>query len=235
MPRKPRFFLPDMPVHAMQRGADRGAVFFYDQDYLEYLRILKQSADLCRCQVHAYVLMTNHIHLLLTPDKPDSLGKLFQAIGRHYVPYVNETYQRTGGLWEGRYKSSLVDSQNYLLRCMRYIEMNPVRAGMVKSPSEYRWSSYAANALGDSNFILTPHEEYLQLSSLKEKRLAIYQSMFTELASEDGWQAIRESVQTGTPVGSDRFKQQIEGALGMKVGYSRRGRPRKRTELFSIN
>ncbi len=154
MPRKPRFYLPGRPTHVMQRGHNRNVVFFADQDYLEYLRCLKQAADQYGCKVHAYILMTNHVHLLVTPERKDSIGQLFQGLGRHYVRYVNETYKRHGGLWEGRHKGNVIQSQAYLLTCMRYIEMNPVRAGMVDHPAKYRWSSYASNILGVTNVIL---------------------------------------------------------------------------------
>ncbi|MDX8380293.1 MAG: transposase [Gallionella sp.] len=139
MPRKPRFYLPGAPVHAVQRGHNRSAVFFDDLDYLEYLSCLKRAADDCDCKIHAYVLMTNHVHLLLTPKCADSLGRLFQSLGRHYVRYVNETYHRHGGLWAGRYKCNVIESQVYFLSCMRYIEMNLVRAGLVEHLAKYRW------------------------------------------------------------------------------------------------
>lgn len=170
MRRKPRFLLPGVPVHVVQRGHNRSAVFFADFDYLEYLRCLRRAAEENRCAVHAYVLMTNHVHLLLTPDCKNSVGRLFQALGRHYVRYVNTIYQRHGALWEGRYKSSLIESQAYLLACMRYIELNPVRAGMVDHPAKYRWSSYGANALGNTNLVISPHQEYASLGHSSQER-----------------------------------------------------------------
>ena len=128
MPRKPRFYLPDTPVHAVQRGHNKAAVFFDDFDYLEYLRCLKQAVDACGCTVHAYVLMSNHIHLLMTPGQPESVGRLFQSLGRHYVRYINETYQRRGSLWEGRHKCNLIQSQSYLLACALY-RIKPGQSG----------------------------------------------------------------------------------------------------------
>ncbi len=147
MPRKPRFYLPNVPAHVMQRGHSRSSVFFEEEDYLEYLRILKSMAEKYQCFVHAYVLMTNHIHLLVTPLTQNSISSLFQGIGRQYVTYINRTYGLSGTLWEGRHKGNPIDTNNYFLTCMRYIELNPVRAGMCVDPVEYRWSSYAANAL----------------------------------------------------------------------------------------
>lgn len=226
MPRKPRFYVPGTPVHALQRGHNRCAVFFDDLDYLEYLRCLKQAADSCGCAVHAYVLMTNHIHLLLTPERADSVGRLFQSLGRHYVRYVNETYQRHGGLWEGRYKSNVIDSQAYLLTCMRYIELNPVRAGMVDHPAKYRWSSYAANALGVSNAILKAHAEYVALGGLPDDRQSVYGGLFDPGLDSEALALLRCALQTGTPLGNQKFKAAIETTLDLKVGFARRGRPK---------
>lgn len=228
MPRKPRFFVPGAPVHVVQRGRNRSAIFFDDLDYLEYLRCLKQAADECGCAVHAYVLMSNHVHLLLTAEQADSVGRLFQSIGRDYVRHINTTYQRHGGLWEGRYKSHVIESHAYLLSCMRYIEMNPVRAGMVDHPAKYRWSSYVANALGISNAILTMHSEYAALGKLSDDRLAAYRRLFDDANSvADELSLLRNALQTGTPLGNDKFKGEIESALNLKVGYARRGRPQK--------
>ena len=227
MPRKPRFYVPGAPVHAVQRGHNRSAVFFDDLDYLEYLRCLKQAADSCGCEVHAYVLMTNHVHLLLTPLHADSVGRLFQSIGRHYVRHINSTYQRHGGLWEGRYKSNVIESQAYLLSCMRYIELNPVRAGMVDHPAKYRWSSYAANALGVSNAVLSGQAEYVALNRLPDARQSAYRGLFDSVADSDELALLRCALQTGTPLGNVRFKMEIEAALDLKVGFARRGRPRK--------
>jgi putative transposase len=230
MPRKPRFYVSGTPVHAVQRGHNRSAIFFGDLDYLEYLRCLKQAAESCGCAVHAYVLMTNHVHLLLTPERADSVGCLFQSLGRHFVRYVNATYQRHGGLWEGRYKCNVIESQAYLLSCMRYIELNPVRAGMVDHPAKYRWSSYAANALGVSNAVLTAQDEYLALGRLSDDRQSAYRSLFEGGSNSDADELglLRCALQTGTPLGNDRFKAEIEATLDLSVGFARRGRPTKK-------
>ena len=227
MPRKPRFYVPGAPVHAVQRGHNRSAVFFDDLDYLEYLRCLKQAADSCSCEVHAYVLMSNHVHLLLTPGRADSVGRLFQSIGRHYVRHINSTYRRHGGLWEGRYKSNVIESQAYLLSCMRYIELNPVRAGMVDHPAKYRWSSYASNALGVSNAVISAQAAYVALGRLPDARQFTYRGLFDRVADADELALLRCALQTGTPLGNVRFKMEIESALDLKVGFARRGRPRK--------
>ena len=229
MPRKPRFYVPGAPVHAGQRGHNRSAVFFDDLDYLEYLRCLKLAADECGCAVHAYVLMTNHVHLLLTPERADSVGRLFQSLGRHYVRYVNVTYQRHGGLWEGRYKCNVIESRAYLLSCMRYIELNPVRAGMVDHPAKYRWSSYAANALGVGNAVLTAQAEYVALGRFPNERQSVYRGLFDVGPDSDELALLRGALQTGTPLGNEKFKAEIEATLDLKVGFVRRGRPGKTT------
>ena len=227
MPRKPRFYMPGAPVHAVQRGHNKSAIFFADFDYLEYLRCLKQVSDTCGCAIHAYVQMTNHVHLLMTPEDSTSVSRLFQGLGRHYVRYINETYGLRGSLWEGRYKSTLIQSQTYLLICQRYIEMNPVRAGLVDHPAKYRWSSYSANALGVSNSILSKHAEYQLLGRSPEDRQSTYRGLFDTTLGSEEIALQRSALQTGTPLGNDRFRSQIEAVSGRKVGFLMRGRPKK--------
>ena len=144
MSRKPRFALPRIPQHVIQRGHNREPCFYAEGDYSRYCQNLREAAERNNARIHAYVLMTNHVHLLVTPGYPHSISHLMQDLGRKFVRYINHTYRRTGGLWEGRFKASLVDSEAYLLTCMRYIELNPMRPGMVVHPGDYRWSSYAA-------------------------------------------------------------------------------------------
>jgi putative transposase len=217
----------------MQRGHNREPTFFEDQDYLEYLKILKRVADACGCSIHAYVLMTNHIHLLLTPIADDSVRRLFQEIGRQYVSYVNRKYRRFGTLWEGRHKGNIIESTSYLLTCMRYIEMNPVRAGMVKRPDHYRWSSYSANALGEENYIVSPHEEYVRLGPTLSRRTVAYRALFDTAVRCDDLERIRCCTQSGTPMGGKRFLDQIEKNALRKVGNEKRGRPTK-TRLIEV-
>ncbi|MDI1294178.1 MAG: transposase [Methylobacter sp.] len=225
MPRKPRFYQPGIPVHVFQRGHNKTPVFFDDEDYLVYLRCLKASADLCGCRVHAYVLMTNHVHLLVTPESSTAISRLFQGIGRHFVPYMNKTYLRCGSLWEGRHKGCIIESEAYFLICMRYIEMNPVRAGMVEHAAQYRWSSYAANALGVDNAVIQPHEQYLALGSTHEARQSTYRGLFALKSDADELDIIRASLCSGTPLGNECFKKQIETMAGRKVGLIKPGRP----------
>ncbi len=163
MPRKSRFYLPGVPAHIVQRGNCRQAVFYDENDYLAYLRWLAEGAEKHGCQVHAYVLMTKHVHILVTPQAATAISLLIQYLGRHYVTYINRTYGKTGSLWEGRHKGCVIDSEQYLLACMRYIELNPVRAGMVSKPSDYEWSSYHMNAIGQNDKVVIPHGLYLLL------------------------------------------------------------------------
>ena len=225
MPRKPRFYQPGLPVHVFQRGHNKESVFFETEDYLTYLRILKESAESSGCLIHAYVLMTNHVHLLVTPESSAAISLLFQSIGRHYVPYINKTYQRRGSLWEGRHKGNIIESEAYFLSCMRYIEMNPVRAGMVDHPAKYRWSSYAANALGIDNAVIYIHEQYLALGNTPESRQSGYRGLFEIKADADELAIIRASLSSGTPLGNACFKKQIEVITGRKIGLIKPGRP----------
>ncbi len=227
MPRKPRFYVPGMPAHIVQRGNNRQACFFDDNDYLTYLGWFRESAVKAGCQIHAYVLMTNHVHLLVTPAQTQSIGQMLQGLGRRYVQYVNHTYRRSGTLWEGRHKGSVVDADSYLLACYRYIELNPVRAGMVTSPSDYRWSSYHANGLGTDDKAITPHPLYLALAESGEARREAYRALFRSHLDPSVIQHISAATETGTPLGNDRFREQIEAVLNQKVGYAKRGRPKK--------
>ena len=227
MPRKPRFFVNGMPAHIVQRGHTRNPVFFEISDYQTYLGLLLDASRRYECEIHAYVLMTNHIHLLVTPSDKYSISRLMQAVNRLYVPYFNFTYGTSGSIWEGRFKASLINDQEYLLTCMRYIELNPVRANMVHLPEEYRWSSYGYNAHGDINELITPHNIYKELGSCREERLAVYKSLFKNYIDTNVISDIRKSCQTGTPLGNDRVREKIGQQLNCKVGHAKRGRPSK--------
>jgi len=178
MPRKPRFNLVGVPQHIIQRGNNREPCFYVEADYRRYLDDLNESAIKFDCRIHTYVLMTNHVHLLVTPMVDYGLSQMMQALGRRYVHYVNKTHKRTGTLWEGRYKSSLIDSDRYLLICMRYIELNPVRASMVEHPGDYKWSGYHANAQGSDDPLIAAHPLYMELGAVDEIRLAAYRELF---------------------------------------------------------
>lgn len=227
MPRQPRYFIPHMPQHVIQRGVDSQAVFFRADDYTLYLESLQTAARRYKCSIHAYVLMTNHTHLLLTPDTERSLPLLMQAMGRDYVQRLNRHYGRTGTLWEGRYKASLIQDDLYLLTCHRYIEMNPVRAGIVRIPGRYPYSSYHHNAVGKPDALLTAHSVYHSLANTRKGRLAAYRSMFADEISPDLLKTVRDTLNACQILGNDKFKDQIEAMLGRSVRPGKAGRPPK--------
>jgi len=227
MPRKPRMYLPGVPCHVIQRGNNREACFYSEQDYLFYLECLKSACERYDVALHAYVLMTNHVHLLMQPDDDAGISRVMQSVGRRYVQYVNREYKRSGTLWEGRHKSSLIQADDYLLACYRYIELNPVRANMVSHPAEYPWSSYRFNGQGEICDWLIPHAIYLALGNDERETQEKYRGLF-ETSMEPGLiKSIRQSAEFSMPLGSDSFQKQIEYALGRSIGYIKPGRPRR--------
>lgn len=227
MARLPRLNLPGVPQHVIQRGNNREACFFEDQDYKVYLSKLGEYAKKLDVAVHAYVLMTNHVHLLLTPKEAEGVSRLMQSLGRYYVRYMNHKYARTGTLWEGRYKSTVIDSEQYLLTVSRYIELNPVRADMVEQPGEYPWSSFRRNALGISIKLITPHEVYERLAKREATRQKRYLALFEKELTGYTLEEIRSSVNRGWVLGHDKFKQQIEKQTGRAAAPRQRGGDRK--------
>jgi len=232
MPRRARLRVAGLPLHIVQRGNNRSACFYTRRDYAVYLRHLQELAPEYACAIHAYVLMTNHVHLLLTPEREDGPSLMMKHLGQRYVQYVNRTYARTGTLWEGRFRSSIVERQNYLLRCYRYIEMNPVRAGMVHHPRDYPWSSYRSNAEGQFSRLLTPHDEFFSLGQSPEGRCAAYRSLFESQIDFQQLQEIRLAVNGGFALGSKRFRAQIAEELGRRVERGTPGRPPKQDGTY---
>lgn len=232
MARLPRLNLPGVPQHVIQRGNNREACFFEEQDYKVYLSKLEEYSNKLEVAVHSFVLMTNHVHLLLTPKEGDGVSRLMQSLGRYYVRYINQKYQRSGTLWEGRYKSTLIDSEQYLMTVSRYIELNPVRAKMVKQPSEYPWSSFRKNALGTPIKLVTPHEVYQSLAKTDKTRQKRYLALFEQTLSEYTLEAIRESVNRSWVLGSSRFKKQVERKTGRRVSPAQRGGDRKSAQYL---
>jgi putative transposase len=229
MARLPRFVIPGHPQHVIVRGNNRDPIFHGDVDRFYYLAKLKQACDKHECDLHAYVLMSNHVHLLLTPRHAYSIGKTMQMLGRYYVQYFNYNYNRTGTLWEGRYKATLIDSERYLLTCYRYIELNPVRANMVEHPSEYLWSSYRYNALGEDNNNLKPHQLYLRLSEVLAGRQAAYRELFKVQIEDRTLDELRDATNKAWVLGSGNFKQAIEKQLNRRMEPKRRGGDHKST------
>lgn len=228
MARPPRIAPKDIPQHVIQRGNNRITVFKSEDDYIAYVSWLKRFAEKFCVDIHAWVLMTNHVHLLCTP-RTESLGisLMMQSLGRMYVRYFNEKYERTGTLWEGRYKSCLVNSESYLLTLYRYIELNPVRANMVSHPSQYKWSSYAINALGKSSSLQSPHPLYLLLGQSKVARLKAYQALFEQRICPSVLADIRRTGEKELVLGPESFKNAIAGMTDKRVKSGHRGRPRK--------
>ena len=204
MARLGRYFLPDQPLHVIQRGNDRGAIFFRDEDRECYRDWLADAATAHGCAIHAYVLMTNHVHLLVTPAGADSVPRAMQSLGRRYVRHVNALNRRTGTLWEGRYRATAIDCEAYFLACSRYIELNPVRARMVTHPGDYAWSSYRAHVGEGSDRLVSGHEIYDRLGATPAMRAARYQTLFqtsleADFARQDGYRPGRAEVTPGDP------------------------------------
>ena len=227
MPRQPRYGLVGIPQHVMQRGNNRQATFFAGEDYRHYLDCVREACARYGCRVHAYVLMTNHIHLLITPLQTDAIAKVMQSVGRRYVRYVNDVYRRTGTLWEGRYRASLVDPACYLLRCYRYIEFNPVRSSIVRCPRDYRWSSHAHHIGERRDPLVSDHEQYLALGQTAAERHAAYRDLSRVPMDPSEVSTIREATRQCLVLGTERFKDQIEEALSRSVRHGKAGRPRK--------
>ena len=225
MPRRARLVLPGVTAHLVQRGNNRAPCFFSEQDRAHYLFHLGRLAGPSGCSVHAYCLMTNHVHLLVTPAGSDSCAKLMKQLGQLHTQYVNRTYRRTGTLWENRFKSCLVQTERYVLECYRYIELNPVRAGMVKHPGEYRWSSFRANAGGDRDSMLSGHPEYLILGPDDSMRREAYASLFGSLADPSSVDEIRSATTGGFALGDKSFRERIAERLQRRVERGAPGRP----------
>ena len=225
MARLPRLNLPGVPQHVIQRGNNRQVCFTSDDDCAAYMGWLREAAEKHDVAIHAFVLMTNHVHLLMTPETSSGVSQVMQTLGRQYVRYFNYRYKRSGTLWEGRYKSCLVSSDDYLLDCYRYIELNPVVADMVERPEHYKWSSYRSNAEGLSSSIITPHALYTGLGETSKLRQEAYRTLFAAHLDPQRVEAISKSVNTGLVLGNDRFKAEVANLLGRRVTPLKVGRP----------
>ena len=228
MPRRARLAIPGIPWHIIQRGNNRSACFYAEEDYRRYLDTLREQAQKHGCLIHAYVLMTNHVHLLLTPVKQESAALLMKHLGQRYVQYINRTYRRSGTLWEGRFRSCLARDEAYVLGCYRYIELNPVRAGMVEHPADYKWSSYRANGEGLADPLLVPHADYLRLGSTEESRREHYRALLKAHVDSELFTEIRRATNGNFVLGSERFKEEVAHMLKRRVVPGVSGRPRAR-------
>jgi putative transposase len=225
MARKLRFYLKDIPCHVVQRGNNRQTCFLSADDFGFYMKCLDQALGHYAVQLHAFVLMTNHVHLLMTPQNGEGISRVMQSVGRDYVRYFNKQYQRSGTLFEGRHKSSLIDSERYFLQCHRYIELNPVRAQMVEHPSMYHWSSYQHYAGGKNIGCLTPHNLYLNLGHNCESRQRAYQNFITAELHPEELTMMRQCFRHNYPLGSSQFRIEMEHLLGRRFGKCNPGRP----------
>ena len=217
MARHPRVILPGVALHVVQRGNNRNPCFREDADYLTYLACLRHLAGKYACEVHAYCLMTNHVHLLLTPADSDRCGLLMRDLGRSYVPYFNRRHGRSGTLWEGRFRCCLAVSARYVLACYRYIELNPVRAGMASAAAAYRWSSHGGNSGARKDLLLKPHAEYLALGNEETTRRAAYIGLFHQTLEPCVLRSIREATHGGFPLVSERFKSAVLEPAGFRT------------------
>ena len=217
MPRKSRLFLPDQPQHVVVRGHNREPVLARDEDFRFLYKCLRSAAELNSLAVHAWVFMHNHLHLLVTPEDAQSLPKTMQSVGRRYAQYFNRCYHRSGALWEDRYKSSMVDTDHYLLSCYQYIELNPVRAAIVKNPEDYPYSSYRTNTLEIVDPMVTPHAVFLEFigASVSESKMVdsdtgrVYREFCAEMLDRKTLLEIRRGTDKGLGIGSADFLSKI--------------------------
>jgi putative transposase len=204
MTRQARIVVPGIPMHIVQRGNARMACFREERDYLVFMALVQEASHSAECRLHAYCLMPNHVHLLVTPVQPVSSAKMMSALCQRYSRFFNNKYRRTGTLWESRFRSCLVDSDQYLLACHRYIEMNPVRAGLANRPADYPWSSCAGNSGLREDSLLTPHPQ------LKELGFHSYVGMLSDVLEPTILEEIRRSTAGGYPFGGSPFKEMVE-------------------------
>lgn len=230
MPRRSRIILSGVPAHIVQRGNNRQPCFFQDQDRSFFLFHFGRWLQPSRCALHAYCLMTNHIHLLLTSELEDGCARLMKHVGQLHAQYVNRNYERVGTLWQGRFRSCVVQSEDYVLACYRYIESNPVRAGLARHPRDYPWSSYRANAEGLPDALLTPHDDYLRLGTSQGERLRAYQDLFELGLDPVRIDEIRQATNGNFALGCEAFKRDMAAALGRRVEPGKAGRPPARVE-----
>lgn len=228
MARSARLVVPGQPHHLIQRGNDRRLIFREDADYRMFLDWLGSAACQFNVALHAYVLMPNHLHLLATPTDSTGLARMMQWVGRYYVPYFNHKYERVGTLWQGRYKTSVIDSERYLMVCMRYIELNPLRARLTTDAAQYRWSSYAHHSGAHADALITDHALYWALGNTPFAREAAYRALFEQALSERQISELAEVTLNGRALGSDQFKRQLERQTERRVFMGRPGRPVKK-------
>ena len=226
MPRHARVVIPGLPLHIRHRGVNRGPTFLDRADCELYLGLLEEVAPRFDCGVHAYVLMPNHVHLLATADDVHGAAHFMKGVAQRYSQHFNRKHRRCGPLWEGRFRSSVVDSTDYLLTCYRYVELNPVRAQLVHAPQDYEWSSYRANALGRPCSLVAPHFEFLSLGDTAEERRQAYLAMISQGLSDAELGAVREAINANAALGTKTFVKEIATRTGKLAQAVPRGRPK---------
>ena len=228
MPRRSRIILPHCPHHVIQRGHNRQNVFAGEAEFLYYLENVREWKEELGCKVYSYCLMSNHVHLVIDPgDDPENLGLLMKRVAGRQTRLVNKVRKRSGSLWEGRYKSSPIQANEYLLACCRYVELNPLRAGMVEDPARYLWSSCAVKAGFNELPWLDLDPFYLSLGNTPAERAEQYVCWLRESIPEEELRLIRGSVQRGQPTGNKKFAQDISKKIGRRVELRGPGRPKK--------
>jgi len=225
MARQTRLIVPGTSLHIVQRGHDRQPCFRHETDCLVYLSNLQELRAKMGCAIHAYCLMTNHVHLLITPSASEACAGLMRNLGQRYVQYFNRRYRRTGTLWEGRFRSCLVDSARYVLACYCYIEMNPVRAGMTSKPIEYIWSSHAGNVGQLDNRLLTPHGEYVALAADKDARHAAYRGLFMQPDDPGFLSGVRDATNGGFALVGEELRSRLPIDVQQRLRRKRPGPP----------
>ncbi|MBL4827423.1 MAG: transposase [Spongiibacteraceae bacterium] len=233
MARLPRLHLADIPQHIIQKGHNNLPCFFDESDYLFYLESLKIAADQYKVEVHAYALLSNSVQLIATPRISNAIASMMQSLGRRYVQYINHRYQRSGTLWSGRYKSSLIDSEAYLLSCYRYVELQPLYQGITDSPEKYRWTSFHHHTQTKPNHLIYDHRLYHALGENKEDRANHYRETFKQVFDTRLKEFIAETVSMGKILGDDKFKEKIEEIANIRLRPKKRGRPPKKKQTTS--
>lgn len=232
MARLPRLVVPQQPHHIVQFGADRQHIFRGADDFLVFLNWLRDAAKQYKVAVHAYALLPDHLHILATPSDAEGLARMVQWVGRHYVPYFNRKYERSGTLWQGRFKATVVDAATYLMTCTRYIELNPVRAGLVSNPADYAWSSYAHHIGAKPDPLITDHPAYWALGNTPFERDAAYKYLTEQALTPQELDELKETARKGWVLGSEAFKRGLEAQLNRQVRPAKRGRPSKQNKVL---
>jgi len=227
MARISRLVIPNQPHHIIQRGNDRQAIFRDVEDYCAFIGWMREASKQFKVAIHAYVLMGNHMHMLASPSDTHGLGRMMQWVGRFYVPYFNRKYDRTGTLWQGRFKTSVIESEQYFMLCSRYIELNPVRAGFAGQPSGYRWSSYAHHVGDQSDALIVDHPLYWALGNTPFEREAAYRQWMAQAIVQEDEDKLRQAVQKGWTLGSEQFQIGLENRTNRRVRPAKKGRPFK--------